>query len=529
MSARTSARYAVADLFAGASGLGEGFASYTDPTGARPYRLLMSVENDPVAWESLYLRHFLRQFPSGFPDEYYSFLNEEIPEPDWARLFPRETMSARDEALRLELGKPSTTKKLAARVGRIRQTHGTRTILVGGPPCQGYSLVGRARNVGRKNYDPEQDPRLTLYRHYIKVLALMEPAAFVMENVRGILSSSRRGKNIFAAVCRDLETTGPGYTLCPLTPGIAPADGFDPTDFIVRAENHGIPQARHRVIVVGIRSDLARQYGDIFDALTLRAGKTTSVAPVLDGMPVLRSLLSRGRDTHSAWLSTIRAAGKVIRPRRSSLSPELRVRFEETVRQTLATLERRGEFPSKRRIGIGRSCPPVLRNWILDERLRVLPNNDVRGHMPSDVQRYFFAAVWAAVCGESPTAPDFPRALAPNHRNWTSGAFVDRFRVQLGDRPSRTITSHISRDGHYYIHPDPSQCRSLTVREAARLQTFPDSYLFRGSRTAQYIQIGNAVPPLLAHQIAGRLWNVLGPAARVSNRRKNRRPRPIAA
>ena len=132
----------------------------------------------------------------------------------------------------------------------------------------------------------------------------------------------------------------------------------------------------------------------------------------------------------------------------------------------------------------------------------MLPNHVTRSHMPDDLARYLFAAVFAATYGHSPTARTFPEHLAPNHRNWTSGKFSDRFRVQVAHEPSRTITSHIAKDGHYYIHPDPSQCRALTVREAARLQTFPDNYLVRGNRTQQYVQVGNAVPPYLAHQIA---------------------------
>ena len=133
--------------------------------------------------------------------------------------------------------------------------------------------------------------------------------------------------------------------------------------------------------------------------------------------------------------------------------------------------------------------------------------------MPSDLRRYYYASVFADVTGRSPKLSDFPKSLLPAHQNVELGRtgkmFSDRFRVQLPDQVATTITSHISKDGHYFIHYDPSQCRSLTVREAARLQTFPDNYSFQGPRTAQYHQVGNAVPPYLAAQIAEIIADVL--------------------
>jgi DNA (cytosine-5)-methyltransferase 1 len=153
-----------------------------------------------------------------------------------------------------------------------------------------------------------------------------------------------------------------------------------------------------------------------------------------------------------------------------------------------------------------------------DSRLTRLPNHETRGHIAGDLARYFFAAVFAEVAGHSPKARDYPAELAPAHQNWSTGKFADRFRVQTWDGQSTTVTCHISKDGHYFIHPDPMQCRSLTVREAARLQTFPDNYFFMGGRTDQYVQVGNAVPPLLARNIGAAVHSLLTRAAAASER-----------
>jgi DNA (cytosine-5)-methyltransferase 1 len=150
----------------------------------------------------------------------------------------------------------------------------------------------------------------------------------------------------------------------------------------------------------------------------------------------------------------------------------------------------------------------ALDGWYQDGKLNFVCNSTTRTHILLDLYRYLFASVFAEIFGVSPKLSEFPEALLPEHANAKSGHFDDRFRVQIADQPSSTITSHLAKDGHFFIHYDPEQCRSLTVREAARLQTFPDNYFFEGPRTAQFSQVGNAVPPFLAHQIAEVIWNI---------------------
>ena len=196
---RPAPKFGVVDLFAGPGGLAEGFSAVTERDGSLPFEIALSVEKEKAAHSTLLLRTFLRQFGRNYPEEYYTFLRQGTAEPNWQELYPAEWKAASREALLLELGLPDTDTILNARIREIRKKYGNNTILIGGPPCQAYSLVGRARNRGIASYVPEKDPKHTLYQKYINILTRLRPAAFVMENVKGMLSSSLNETRIFVS------------------------------------------------------------------------------------------------------------------------------------------------------------------------------------------------------------------------------------------------------------------------------------------------------------------------------------------
>ncbi|MCB1470748.1 MAG: DNA cytosine methyltransferase, partial [Rhizobiaceae bacterium] len=459
--------YSVVDIFAGPGGLAEGFSSVRREDGNPAFRLALSIEKEAAAHSTLQLRAFLRQFDGTFPDCYYDFINEGGEEPDWAALFPDQWSAASREAWQLELGKEDPEFRLNARIDEIREEAKGNTVLIGGPPCQAYSLVGRARNQGKEGYIASEDKRHFLYQEYIRILDRLRPAAFVMENVKGMLSSSVDGENkIIDMVLDDLRGErrgGERYRLIALSPHRRrqlDLDSFEPraSDFVIRAEDFGVPQARHRVIVVGLREDLAADLPEhSLSDVMVRHNLAATVGHVIDSMPKLRSGLSRRTDTPEEWRQVVTDAMTFVADIETGLPDDQHLAFATYAMRHLTAFRAQNTVPDRSATGTGISgaCPRDLRDWLTDDRLKTLPNHFTRSHMTSDLARYFYAAVFAEVVGKSPKASDFPEELAPRHRNWSSGKFADRFRVQVSGGPSTTVTSHISKDGHYFIHPDP--------------------------------------------------------------------------
>ncbi len=491
----------VIDLFAGPGGLGEGFSSLDGP---ERFELKLSIEKDASAHRTLRLRALYRRLDD--KAAYHEYRRTPAAQRTLAydRLVsahPTAAAAADNEARCLELG-PAMHAEVKDRISQLLRGK-EHWVLIGGPPCQAYSLVGRSRMRRVRGEAFEADQRHFLYQEYLKIIADHRPPIFVMENVKGLLSSTHDGGRIFERILHDLQhplaTTGrihdaAQYEIHPVvdtgTSGVS--------RFIVRAEEHGIPQARHRVILVGVRKDVSAR------PVPLAASSARfSAWDVIGDLPPLRSGVSKAADGPREWHDTIAEGVTKIR----KAYDEGPMPFGSEVLEVAA---RAGEL-SRQVEGRGDSYiewsgrPHAHADWYADTGQGGITGHVTRGHMASDIWRYLYAASFATVVGRSPSLTEFPPSLLPAHNNIdrsTPPIFADRFRVQVRDRPSTTVTSHISKDGHGFIHFDPRQARSLTAREAARLQTFPDSYEFEGARTAQLHQIGNAVPPLLARKIA---------------------------
>lgn len=404
------------DLFAGAGGLSEGFIG----AGFKP---IAHVEMNKDACDTLKTRttyHYLKD--NKFARYYTEYLKSETKEKE--NLWQWLPSNLKESIINKEISE-KTLPEIFATIDRLLK--GKKVdVIIGGPPCQAYSVAGRARK------DMESDPRNHLYKHYVKFLEKYQPKMFVFENVPGILSAKNGeylGK-IFKAV------RNAGYELA-----IPPKNHLNAKDF-------GVLQDRKRVIIIGWKAHLNFHYPEfetIENKFSILKDLFSDLKPLKNGDGTLNAVNYINPPTEYLKLTGIRN-------------------------------------------GLDFVTQHIVR-----------PNNE------TDLEIYRIAVdEWNK--GKRLNYSELPKRLI-KHSNTNS--FVNRFQVVNGKGVSHTVVAHIAMDGHYYIHPDKKQNRSISVREAARIQSFPDDYFFEGSRTSAFKQIGNAVPPLMAQKIAEKIKEMI--------------------
>lgn len=401
----------VLDLFAGAGGFSEGFVS----AGCE---MIAHIEMDKDACDTIRTRmiyHALRR--AGRLAEYRKYVSGKK---DRNLLIKENGLEKEAESV---IHAQISLENRASLIEEVRKRLSGEKLdlIIGGPPCQAYSHIGRASDPRKMR----RDPRKFLYEHYVEFLKAFKPKAFVFENVPGLLSA---GKGSYLAEMRRLMKKA-GYT----------------TDYrLLNAADFGVPQDRKRVILIGWREGSGiEKYPDFKEIV-----RSYTVADFLSDLPKLQA--GQGSER------TANKGGSVL----------------------------------LRQLGIQSVDMPLL----LDHVARPQSKRDLE---------IYKIAVRKKNIGKNLRYNELPKELKA-YKNETS--FLDRFKVvDARARASHTVIAHIAKDGHYYIHPDIKQNRALTVREAARIQTFPDNFVFEGPRSSKYRQIGNAVPPLLSKIVADEL------------------------
>lgn len=407
------------DVFAGGGGLSEGFIR----AGFSP---VAHVEIDKAACFTLRTRAVYHWLKSQDKLHYYfKYLHGVVPRAELYEVAPKvEIASVINEEI--------CGKTLPGIFGKIDKLLDGRSLdlIIGGPPCQAYSLVGRSRDKNKMR----GDKRNYLFRYYGEFLKRYQPRYFVFENVAGLLSAKSENGNLYFDEMRDLFR-----------------EAAYETEFkTLSASDYGVLQDRKRIILVGKKGKRAGFYPE----LTPWRPEGVLVNEIFSDLPALK-------------------AGE------GTLLP-------------CNVLDYQGSYLYDSGIKNKNANEPVT-------------FHSARTHNERDLEIYRIAVQKWNEKQDRLDYNDLPDRLK-THNNRTS--FLDRFKVIAGDKPfSHTIVAHISQDGHFSIHPDIEQNRSITPREAARLQTFPDDYFFESAtkipgRTPAYRQIGNAVPVLLAQKIA---------------------------
>ncbi|MBP3972223.1 DNA cytosine methyltransferase [Bacillus sp. WL1] len=432
----------VIDLFSGAGGLSEGFHK-------EGYKIVAHVEKELWACETIKTRlfyHFLKE--KNDLELYYEYLRvsnnyknlDQYREIVYKR-YPELRQKIEMEVLNKKFGNPqndptatSSTQMIELITNSLRYSKESQVdLIIGGPPCQAYSLVGRSR----MKENAEKDSRNYLFQYYKRIVEEFKPRAFIFENVPGLLTAKKG--NVYKEIEESFDNIGYNVLL---------GKDEDNKKNVIDFADFGVPQRRKRVLLFGFRKDLGYSYPN-FDKYKFSWECPMVTENIISDLPYL--VPNEGKD-----LEVVEYSNTNNEHQFSAYAVKMR---EESI-------------------------------GVMNHRARTLKEQDAE---------IYTIAIKKAAIGEQLKYNDLPKRLK-THKN--EKAFLDRFKVHWWGNLPHTVVAHISKDGHYNIHPDVQQCRSLTVREAARIQSFPDNYKFEGPRTAQYVQVGNAVPPIMSEVIA---------------------------
>lgn len=391
------------DLFVGCGGLSEGFEQ------SRKYKMIGAVEWEPSPVKEL-RNHLKNRW--GIQDSEERVLQFDIQRTE--ELFN----GWKDK-------KFGESKGLDALVGN-RQLD----VIIGGPPCQAYSVAGRIRD----EHGMREDYRNYLFESYLKVVQHYKPRVFVFENVPGILSAKPGDGSVRIIDLIQKAFADAGYAVLP-----------DLSNAIIDMTEYGVPQNRKRIIILGVSKE---HYGDKAEAMVEKF--------------------------YSSYL------------------PEYKIEKKATVRDAI------GDLPKLRPLDepisyLGRKLSHSVSDPLINGHIS-------RFHNKRDIELFKFLEEDIASGRMKYTSAKSLKTLYTKLTGKTSN--VHKYYVLRWDEPSNLIPAHLFKDGLRHIHPDPEQARTITVREAARLQTFPDDYYFNCSQTDAFKMIGNAVPPLFAKKVA---------------------------